>query len=162
LSISQAFSSSRLLTRRRGVKFPHQPDLVLDLTLLPTGRRGAGDGLDQVMAAHLQEAAIIMPFLAREDRLHRCLHVVIDPARAGAPEEGKGPVMGVEHHLLALAHIGPHEHHPAVAKPDMGHLHGDRDARHQDDLVAPVELVSLARRIVERHIGLGRRGPAVL
>jgi hypothetical protein len=58
---------------RREEPFPHQPDLVLDLSLLPTGRRGAGDGLDQVMAAHLQEAAIVMPFLAGEVRLHRRL-----------------------------------------------------------------------------------------
>ncbi len=70
--------------------------------------------------------------------------------------------MRIEDHLLALAQVGPDEHHPAVAKPDMGDLHGDRDARDQHDLVAPVELVGLARRIVERHIGLGRHRPACL
>ena len=65
--------------------------------------------------------------------------------------------MRVEHHLLALAHIRPGEHHAAVAEPDMGDLHRRRDAADQNDLVAPVELVGLAGRIVERHVGFGRR-----
>ena len=34
--------------------------------------------------------------------------------------------MGVEHHLLALARVGPHERHAAVAEPDVGDLHGHR------------------------------------
>ena len=70
--------------------------------------------------------------------------------------------MRIEHHLLALAHVGPHEHHSAVAEPDMRHLHSDCHAVDPHDLVAPVELVSLARRIIERHIGLGRHRPAGL
>jgi hypothetical protein len=108
--------------------FPDQPDLVLDLTLLPARGRGAGGRLDKKVAAHLQEPTIVMPFLAGEDRLDGCLHVVIDAPRAGTLEEGEGPVMRIEHHLLALAHIGPGKHHPAVAKPDMRHLHRHGDA----------------------------------
>lgn len=88
------------------------------------------------MATHLQEAAIVLAVLANKDRFHRRLHVVLDAARAGAAEEGKGPVMGVEHHLLRLARIGPDEHHAAVAEPDMGDLHGHRHAVDQDDLMA--------------------------
>ena len=56
--------------------------------------------------------------------------------------------------LLALSHIGPGEHHPAVAKPNMSNLHRDRYAVDQHDLMAPVELISLARRLIERHIGI--------
>src|SRR5690606_5620894 len=56
--------------------FPHQVDLVLDLALLPPRRRRAGHRLDQVMATHLQEAAIVLSFPADEDRLHRRLHVM--------------------------------------------------------------------------------------
>ena len=52
--------------------------------------------------------------------------------------------MGVEHHLLALAGIGPDEHHPGVAQADVGDLHLHRRAVDQHDLVAPVELVGLA------------------
>lgn len=54
-----------------------------------------------------------------KDRLHRRLHVVVDAARAGPAEESEGPVVGIEHHLLRLAWIGPHEHHTDVAEPDM-------------------------------------------
>jgi hypothetical protein len=81
-----------------------------------------------MMRAHLKEAAIVLAVLADEDRLHRRLHIVVDPTRAGAPEECEGALMCVEHHLLALARIGAHEHHPAVAKPDMRHLQGRRHA----------------------------------
>src|SRR6266550_3171930 len=45
----------------------HEPDLVLDLTLLPARCRGAGDRLDEIVAAHLQEAAIVEAVLADED-----------------------------------------------------------------------------------------------
>src|ERR1700730_17459074 len=37
---------------RRKETLAHQADLVLDLPLLPAGRRRAGDRIDQVMAAH--------------------------------------------------------------------------------------------------------------
>jgi hypothetical protein len=40
-----------------------------------------------------------------------------------AAEEGERPRMGVEHHLLRLARIGPHIDSPAVAQPHMRHLH---------------------------------------
>lgn len=62
-----------------------------------------------------------------------------------------------EHHLLALAHIRPGEHHAAVAESDMRDLDRRRHAADQHDLMAPVELVGLAGRIVERHVGFGRR-----
>ena len=63
---------------RREEALAHQPDLVLDLALLPARRRRAGDRVDQVMPAHLQEAAVVGPLLADEDRLDRGLHVVVD------------------------------------------------------------------------------------
>ena len=109
------------------------------------------------MAAHLQEAAIVGPLAADEDRLHRGLHVVVDAARAGAFEKGERPVMSVEHHLLRLARIGPHEQHPAVAQPHMRHLHRHRRAVDQHDLVAPVELIGLAGRKAERNERANRR-----
>ena len=147
---------------RREEALAHQPDLVLDLALLPARSRRAGDRIDQVMAAHLQEAAIVEPILADEDRLHCRLHVVVDAALAGALEQSKCPVVGVEHHLLRLARIGAHEQHAAVTEPDMGDLHGHRHAVQQDDLVAPVELVGFTRRKAQRHVGRGRRCAALL
>src|SRR5215217_6488397 len=139
-----------------------KPDLVLDLTLLPARCRRAGYRLDDVMAAHLQEAAIVEAIFANEDRLHRRLHIVVDAAPAGALEQGKGPVVGIEHHLLRLARIGPHEQHAAVTEPDMGDLHDHRHAAQQDDLVAPVKLEGFSRSKTQRDIGRSRRLPALL
>ena len=96
--------------------------------LLPTRRWRAGGRLNQVVPAHPQEAAVELTVLADEHGVDRGLHVVVDAARAGALEEGEGTVVRVEHHLLGLARIGPHEQHPAVAQPDMRHLDGDRRA----------------------------------
>jgi len=59
--------------------------------------------------------------------------------------------VGVEHHLLGLARIGPHKQHPAVAEPDMGDFDGHRHAVDQHHLVAPVELVGFSRRKAQRH-----------
>ena len=61
---------------RREEALADEADLVLDLALLPARRRRAGDGLDEMMRAHLEEAAIVLPVLADEDRLHRRLHVM--------------------------------------------------------------------------------------
>ncbi|MGY2935968.1 hypothetical protein ACVWZ6_005570 [Bradyrhizobium sp. GM6.1] len=90
------------------------------------------------------------------------LHVVVDAAHAGALEQGERPVVGVEHHLLCLARIATHEQHPAVAEPDMGGLHHHRHAIEQDDLVAPVKLVSFSGRKAKRDVGSGRGLSALL
>ena len=75
---------------------PDDADLILDLPLLPASRRRTGNGLDQMMRAHLREPAVIGALLADEDRIHRRLHVVVDAARAGALEEGERPLVGVK------------------------------------------------------------------
>src|SRR3546814_4115124 len=62
----------------------NQADLVLDLSLLPSGCRRAGYGMDEIVAAHLQETAVILPPLADEHSLDSGLHVVVDASRAGA------------------------------------------------------------------------------
>jgi hypothetical protein len=41
--------------------------LVLDLTLLPTACRRAGDRIDEIVAAYLQKTAIVEPTLADEE-----------------------------------------------------------------------------------------------
>ena len=135
----------------------HQPDLVFNLAFFPTRSRGACHRIDQVVAAHLQEPAIIRPLSADKDRIDRGLHVVVDPARAGALEEPEPAVVRVEHHLLRLTRIGPHEQHAAVAQAQMRNLHRDGRAVDQHDLMAPVELVGLAGREAQRHIGIRQR-----
>src|SRR6202047_4354663 len=147
---------------RREEALADEPDLVLDLPFLPSRCRRARDRLDEVVAAHLQEAAIVEALLANENRLYRRLHVVVDAAPAGALEQGKRPVLRTEHHLLRLARIGAHEQHAAVTEPDMGGLHDHRRPAEQDDFVAPVELVSFTRREDQRIERRGRRCAALL
>jgi hypothetical protein len=113
------------------------------------------------MAAHLPEPAVVGAPLAHEYRVHRRLHVIVDAARAGALVEGERAVVRVEHHLLRLARVGPNERHPAVAEPHVRDLHRHRDAGDQHHLVAPVELVGLARIEAQRHEGC-RRSRAAL
>ncbi len=100
---------------RREEPLAYQAHLVLDLPLLPPRCRRAGNRLNQIMAAHLQKAAVVSALAADEDRVNRSLHVVVDPACAGALEQRKSPIVRVEHHLLGLARIRPHEQHSAVA-----------------------------------------------
>ncbi len=134
-------------------------DLVLDLAFLPSRGRRAGDRIDEVVPAHLLEAAIVGTIPADEDRVHRGLHVVVDAARTGAAEERKRLVVRVEHHLLCLSGIGPHEQHPAVAEPDMRDLHRRGHPVDQDDLMAPVELIGFAGIKAQGHVGGGRGFP---
>src|SRR5271169_5207132 len=140
----------------------HKPDLVLDLSLLPARGRRAGHRVDEVVAAHLHEPAIVDALLADEDGLDRRLHVVVDPAPTGALEEGEGPVVGVEHHLLRLARIDTHERQAAVTEPHVRGLHDHRRAIEHDHLVAPVELVGFPRCEAQRDIRGGRRLPVGL
>src|SRR6266576_1890248 len=84
------------------------------------------------------------------------------PEPAGALEQSERPIMGVEHRLLCLARIGPHEQHAAVAEPDMGGLHNHRQAIQQNHLVAPVELIGLTWRKAQRDVGRSGRLSALL
>jgi hypothetical protein len=53
--------------------FTHHADLILDLPLLPARGRRARHRIDQIVAAHLQEAAVVGALLAGEDGIHRRL-----------------------------------------------------------------------------------------
>ena len=156
---------------RRKKPLANEANLVLDLPLLPARGRGAGHRFDQVMRAHLEKAAIVLPVLTDEDRLHRRLHttnakhlsgVVVDAALADALEECESPIMGVEHHLLRLARIGAHEHHPAVAEANVGDLHRRRHAVQRDELMAPIKLIGLTRRKAQWNVRRRRRARMLL
>jgi hypothetical protein len=58
---------------RREEALAHEPDLVLDLPLLLSGRRSARGGLDEVVPAHREETAVVATVLADEDGLDRRL-----------------------------------------------------------------------------------------
>ena len=131
-------------------------DLVLNLTLLPSRRGGAGYRFNQMVRAHLQKAEIISARLADEDRLDRRLHVVVDAAPADPAIEPERLVVGVKHQLLGLAKVDAHKRHAAVRQLHVRRLDHQRQARKRDRLVAPVELVGLPRREAHRHIGMDR------
>jgi hypothetical protein len=161
LSSSQAFNSSRFLNRSRGVKKRSltSPTWFSTCPFSQARRWRAGDWVDQIVAAHLQETAIVETPFTDEDRLYSGLHVVVDAAAAGALEQRERPIVGIEHHLLRLSRIRPGKQHPAVAKPNVSDLHDHGGAAQQDHLVAPVELVGFAWGKTQRHIGGGRRRP---
>ncbi len=64
--------------------------------------------------------------------------------------------MDLKDHLLALAREDLDQLHPAVAEPHVRSLHPRRRTRQTRVLVAPVELVGLARIEAQRHVGLRR------
>ena len=124
---------------------PDRLDLVLDLPLLPARRRRTGGRLDHVVIGHDQEPAVEDALLADKHRRHRGLHVVVDPAQRHPAKKGEAARMRVEHHLLRLAWISSDIDRPRRAQPHMRHLHAHRLAGDLHVLVAPVELVGLAR-----------------
>ena len=136
-------------------------DLVLDLALLPARRGRAGGRLDHVVVGHDQEAPVEHSLLADEHCIHSRLHVVVDAPGGRAAEEGEGSGMGVEHHLLALARVGPHVHRPGRAEPHVGDLHPQGRAGDLHVLMAPVELEGLARTKHQRHEGQSGVGHAL-
>lgn len=158
LPVLPAFQPIRFELRTRHEEPPPDyADLVLELTLLPARCRGAGDRLDEVVPAHLAEPAVVGLIFADEDRVHRCLDVIVDAPGASADEKRKRLVVGIEHHLLSLAWVGSHERHPAMTEPEMGDLDRRRHAIDQNDLMAPVELIGFAGIEAQRHIGVGGR-----
>lgn len=54
-------------------------DTLSPASLRWTPAASAGDGIDEVMPAHLLEPAIVGAIAADEDRVPRGLHVVVDP-----------------------------------------------------------------------------------
>ncbi len=120
-------------------------NLVLYLPLLPARGRATGNGVNQIMTAHLLKAAVVSPTLPDEDRVHRRLHIVVDPARTSAAKERKRLVVRIEHHLLGLAGIRAHIRHSAEAEANMSDFDSHCHTVQNHDLMAPVELVSFAR-----------------
>jgi hypothetical protein len=109
------------------------------------------------VTAHLEEPAIVGPLASNKDRVDRRLEIVVDATGTGAFEKPERTVVRVKHHLLRLTRVGAHEQHAAVTQPQVRHLDRDGRAADQHNLVAPVELVGLARREAQRHIGPRRR-----
>ena len=131
---------------RREELFPDQADLPFHLAFLPTGGRRAGHRLKQVVGTELFKALVEVSIFADEDLLHGSLHVVVNAAPRYATKKLESPHVSVENHLLGFSRVGDDKTHPAVAEPDMRHLHPRRQSAKQDVLMAPIELKRFSRR----------------
>jgi hypothetical protein len=114
------------------------------------------------MIAHHQEAPVVAPLLAREDRIHGRLQVVIDSSARHTAKEGERTGVRIEHHLLALARIGDQEKCTAVTQPHVRQLDDLINAAELDVLVAEVKLIRFPRRKVLGDKGPDHRVPAPL
>ena len=113
--------------------------------MTPTRNSGAGGRLHQMMGIHLQERFVELAFLARQDRVNRSCHVVVDPIDAAPAKELESRVMRIKYHLLCIARIGNGEWHPARAQFDVSNLHCGKHIGNYNLFFAPVELVGLPR-----------------
>src|SRR3546814_17951211 len=106
------------------------------------------------MIGHDQEAAVEHALLTGEHARHRRLHIIVDTAPGHAAKESERPSMSIEQHLLALTRIGPDVRRARCAETSVRNLYPHRLAGDLYILVAPVELISLAR--LEGHRDEGR------
>ena len=97
-------------------------DVLLDLPLLPAGRRIAELGLEQEVADHGREARVDLALLAAADLVDGGSHVVVDAAPRHAAQHAEGVVMGVEQHLVGLLRIGAENEGAAVGELEVGDL----------------------------------------
>ena len=95
-----------------------------------------------------------LPCLPYQDRLHDGLGIIVDHALRHPAKEGKGSVVGIQHHFLGFPGVGHQEHLPTVAKPEMGQLYGLDDTPQLHLFVTPVKLAGLARGKGQRDEGL--------
>ena len=97
-------------------------DVLLDLPLLPAGRRIAELGLEQEVADHGREARVDLALLAAADLVDGGAHVVVDAPPRHAAQHAEGVVVGVEQHLVGLLRIGAENEGAAVGELEVGDL----------------------------------------
>ena len=125
--------------------------VLLDLPLLPTGRRIAELGLEQEVADHRREARVDLALLAAPDLVNGGPHIVEDAASRHASEHAEGVVVGVEQHLMGLLRIGPENEGAAVGELEVRDLQLGSLAGNDRPVLRPVELERLARQKRQRH-----------
>lgn len=97
-------------------------DVLLDLPLLPTGRRIAELGLEQEVADHGREARVDLPLLTPSHLVDGGSHVVVDAAPGNAAEHAESVIMGVKQHLVGLLRISAKNKGAAVRQLEVGDL----------------------------------------
>jgi hypothetical protein len=110
--------------RRHGLPeaVPRIMHVLLDLALLPAGRRVAELGFEQVVADHGLEARVDVALLAAPDLVDGGLHVVVDAAARDTAQHFEGVVVRIEQHLVGLQRIGSQQEGPAVAELEVRDL----------------------------------------
>src|SRR5450432_3200658 len=89
-------------------------DVLLDLPLLPAGRRIAELGFEQEVADHSREASIDPPLFPAPDPVYGGSHVVVDAPTRHAAQHAERVIVGVEQHLVGLLRIGAENEGAAV------------------------------------------------
>ena len=155
LSSSQAFNSSKFLNRSLGVKKRSRTKPTWFSTC-PFSQPEAGvqaTGSTR-WCEHICRKRRLYCRSLNEDRLHRRLHVVVDAAPTGALEECErsgrarrtpSPVSRADRRARTSSGCGKAGH----ARPSRS-----SSPRPFNDVVAPIELVGLARRERQRHKGI--------
>ena len=127
------------------------PNVLLDLTFLPSRRRIAKLGLVNIVVRHGEKAHVDLPLFATADTIHRRLHVVVDPAPRHTAKNPECVPMGIEQHLMGLQRIGAQQEGPAVRQLDMRHLQLRAFATQDRKVLAPVELEGIAGVKMQRN-----------
>src|ERR1700681_3275758 len=128
-------------------------DVLLHLPLLPSRRRIAEVGVEEIVARHGQEPGVDLALLARTYPIHCSAHVVVNPAPRHAAQNPEGMAMSVEQHLVGLKKIRPDDEGPAMRQLGMGNLQLGPLALEDRPVLTPVELESFARLKDQRNEG---------
>jgi hypothetical protein len=126
-------------------------DVLLDLSLLPSGCWIAELGFVEVVAGHRHEADVDVALLAAPDLVDRCPHIVVDAAPGNAAKNTEGMIVGVKQHLVRLQRIGSNDEGAAVTQLRMGHLQLGALIADDRPIFGPVELECLPRLERQRN-----------
>src|SRR5471030_1281560 len=133
-------------------------NVLLDLALLPTGRRVAELSIEQVMTDHRAEARVDISQLAAAHLIHGRLHVVVDTSARNAAPRHERVVVRVEQHLVRLQQVSAQEERSAMTELELRDLQLGALAVDDGPVLAPIELEGLARREGQRNICITQRG----
>ncbi len=120
------------------------PNILLDLPLLPAGRRITELGRKHVVVRHRLEADIDLTLFAAADAIDCGAHVVINSTRRHAAKDPEAVPVSVEQHLMGLQQVGSDQKGSAMGQLDMRDLQLRPLAADDGIVLAPIELECFA------------------